>query len=165
MQQRYHTLQSTIVHFSWSSSVVFCHSPQKSHSHFTVGVALVRYTQFGTPRIEDRMNNLSMNQALGLWSELESAYYGKNRFGSDTAEIYTYRLMPYTPSAVVASLRLNQWQTEAYRTASQTLHNLLLHFQETHDRVRIEIDGKELGPWLKDAINTHRYHVRVVRDA
>lgn len=43
------------------------------------------------------MHNVSMIQALSVWSELEQAYYGDNGFGGDTAEIYAYRLARQTP--------------------------------------------------------------------
>jgi hypothetical protein len=39
------------------------------------------------------MKSLSIQQELLVWSELTAAYYGENKYGGDTAEIYAYRLM------------------------------------------------------------------------
>lgn len=115
------------------------------------------------------MNNLSMIQALDLWSELEAAFYRKNGFGGDTAEIYMYRLMGYAPAVahnppdiVERAGIVGDSAREAYDTANRSLHNLLVHFADKHE-VRIEVDGKELGPWLKTARLVHRVHVKVVR--
>lgn len=110
-----------------------------------------------------------MVQALGLWSELEAAYYGKNSYGGDTAEIYLYRLMPNDPSAEEAHRRKNepshtifgQARREQVTNANKALHSLLKHFARTRE-ARIEVNGKELGDWLKAADFDHRVHVKVV---
>ena len=36
-------------------------------------------------------------EMMHLWGELVECYHGVNGYGSDTAEIYAYRLMPYSP--------------------------------------------------------------------
>ncbi len=40
------------------------------------------------------LHRLSMAQVFSVWSDLESAYHGRNDFGGDVAEIYFYRLQP-----------------------------------------------------------------------
>ena len=50
------------------------------------------------------MKNLSMVQALEIWSDLESAYYGENSFGGDTAELYAYRFLPFSPRATMGKV-------------------------------------------------------------
>ncbi len=120
------------------------------------------------------MHNLSMAQALGVWSELEAAYYGKNGFGSDTAEIYAYRLMPRSPRLEAterASPGLNSYgaqkeRHEAYIAAAHSLRALILHFEETHVVsvvVRLsETDRVPAAAWLSDNYFDHRLHVTVV---
>jgi len=120
------------------------------------------------------MHNLSMVQALSLWSDLEAAYYGKNGFGGDTAQIYVYRAMQHEPfvarlaelgrsvhvhtdADIPLDVRLAR---EAYDTAHESLHALFVHFATTH-RARIEVEGRELGEWFKSARFDHRIHVKV----
>jgi hypothetical protein len=109
------------------------------------------------------MHNLSMAQALSIWT----AYHGKNAFGGDTAEIYIYKLMPYEPlvASVVGVLHESPTAREAsawaYDRANTSLHALLTHFSKTRD-ARVEVDGHELGEWLKGARFDHRVRVRVV---
>lgn len=117
------------------------------------------------------MHRLSIVQALSLWSDLEAALYGKNGYGGDTAEIYIYRLLPYVAGERHSTVSLEELirsgtiigngVRDDYANANASLHNLLVHFAATHD-VRIEVDGKELGPWLKTALYTHRVHVKVI---
>ena len=98
------------------------------------------------------MKNLSMAQALSIWSELEDARHGAHGFGSDTAEIYLYRLNGGR------HLHMDSDDIEASNTS---LYNLLDHFSKERD-VRIEVDGRALGEWVKTTGNRHRVHVRVV---
>lgn len=44
---------------------------------------------------------LEVNQLelMRLWAELNEAWHGINNYGGDTAEIYSYRLQPYSPMA------------------------------------------------------------------
>src|SRR5579872_550748 len=110
------------------------------------------------------MINLSMVQALNLWSDLEAAHYGENGFGGHTAEIYIYRCMPNEPSASAHRISepgtLGDASREAYGKATRSLYALLVHFQGTHD-AEIEINGRLLGPWFADLACTHRVHVTV----
>jgi hypothetical protein len=113
------------------------------------------------------MHSLSMTQALSIWSDLEAAYYGKNGFGGDTAEIYIYRAMPYDPSvariehASTVDIMDGDGAGSTYDRANESLHALFAHFSKTHE-ARIEVEGRELGEWLKTARYLHRIHVKVV---
>lgn len=99
------------------------------------------------------MHNLSMVQALWIWSELEDARHGTNGYGGDTAEIYLYRL----------GLRLlaTDPSPKDIETANTSLYNLLDHFSK-ENVVRVEVDGRALGEWVKTTGNKHRVHVRVI---
>lgn len=113
-----------------------------------------------------------MVQALSLWTDLMNAYHGKNSFGGDTAEIYMYRFTSSDPSAEAAVFRgdrnvdpssfMGQARIKQIEGANESLHNLLEHFAKTQE-ARVEIDGKELGAWVKTAGFAHRVHVKVVR--
>lgn len=113
------------------------------------------------------MVHISIAQALGVWSDLESAYYGKNKYGGDEAEIYTYRLMENRPSFANMQIDSKGLFGDDYRKAVDqaniALHDLLVLFLESKSETRIEIDGQEFGPWLRTARNPHRFHVKVIR--
>lgn len=112
------------------------------------------------------MHRLSMVQALGIWSDLEAAYYGKNSFGGDTAEIYMYRLMSSNPRAEAARQQKNptgivlEGLQEQIQDANKALHSILKHFAKERN-VGIMVNGKELGEWLRKADFDHRVHVKV----
>ena len=109
--------------------------------------------------------NLSVIQALGLWSDLEQAYHATNSYGGDEAELYLYRFMPYAPTANKIELVdepgiFGDIVREAYDAANQTLYNLLDHFSKKRKAI-ILVEGKPLGPWLVTARFVHRVHVKV----
>jgi hypothetical protein len=103
-----------------------------------------------------------MAQALSVWSELEAAYYGKNRFGGDTAEIYAYRLQPFSPTAVRGnsdSPLVRATQQEAATQAATSLLHLLEFFCETKD-CKATVD--EGDPRIVLTLPfVHRCHVRI----
>jgi hypothetical protein len=117
------------------------------------------------------MHQLSMIQALSLWTDLESAYHNKNSYGGDTAEIYMYRFMSRCPSAESARSRretpsiltgiIAESLQDQVRDANEAMCSLLQHFAKTRE-VHIEVNGKKLGDWLKTADFDHRVHVKVV---
>lgn len=113
------------------------------------------------------MLNITLMQALSLWSALEEARHGTSSFGGDTCEIYMYTVMPFTPAlgqknstSIESPGFVGDSLREAYDQANTTLFEMLDLFAKTH-RVKIEVDGKALGPWLKTARNQHRVHVHV----
>lgn len=116
------------------------------------------------------MHNISMTEALSIWSDLEQAYFKKNGYGGDTAEIYMYRFGYYP--IVSAYLRHphapddapSPWIMEDIKKMNTSLFALLSHFAEHRD-AEIEVDDENqmrpLGEWVKESNNTHRVHVRV----
>lgn len=108
------------------------------------------------------MNNISMNQALGIWDELWQAYYNDNGYGGDTAEIYAYRLMPNIPTLNLKIESLKVETSEAYKIAQSSLYNLLEKFGHENDCI-IKVNGKTLRQWLKTEFFTHRCHVQIIR--
>lgn len=111
------------------------------------------------------MKQISMAQALGIWSDLCAAYHGKG-WGGDTAEVYLYRLMPNDPSANLARAQgpkggMSDAALHAQvRHANESLYELLDYFAEERN-CRIEINGRDLGRWLMQAAFDHRVHVKV----
>lgn len=113
------------------------------------------------------MLNLSMAQALSVWSDLLEAEFGRNRFGGDTAEIYAYRLQPCSPSAEQPVGVLGQ---EACRDqgliASRNLYEILSHFRDVRE-VEVFVgcgrtdDGRPLGDWMLGEVFQHRTQIRV----
>ena len=110
------------------------------------------------------MNNVSMNQALSIWSELWQAYYGNNGYGGDTAEIYAYRLMPYSPSFNMTGETFQESNDELRINAVNSLVALCNQFAKENDCV-IEIDKCQLDKWVGMIGREfdHRCHVKVVR--
>lgn len=104
------------------------------------------------------MHNISMVQALDIWSELWQAYFGKNGFGGNTAEIYAYTLMPDSPSRNNSQRR----QVTDGLIAASSLYSLLELFK-SRAQCKIEIDGKEMGLWFKTQPLLHRCHVKIIR--
>jgi hypothetical protein len=129
------------------------------------------------------MHNLSMVQALALWSELESAFHGDNSYSGDTAEIYAYRLMPHDPLGLSYIDRsrnavgreifeglAGESARDLLRNAAQSLRALILHFEATHSRTRVLVNAGDAGmipaaEWLATNFFTHRIHVQVVQEA
>lgn len=67
------------------------------------------------------MINLSMTQALDLWTELMGCFYGVNRgYGEDIAEIYAFRVLGSDP--------MKKLSEEEERRVAASLSNLLRHF-------------------------------------
>lgn len=106
------------------------------------------------------MINVTLSQALDLWTQLEEARHGASAFGGHTCEIYLYTLMRFSPSLMREHDTskpgyVGENIREAYEEANTTLHDLLALFAKKNN-VRVRVDGKELGPWLKTARNTNR---------
>ena len=99
-----------------------------------------------------------MRQALDVWGDLWQAYYGKHGYGSDTAEIYAYRLMSYLPS-----LENDPNRVSAIR-AQNSLYHLVKKFAGEND-CEITIDSKTPEDWLEQDIFDHRCHVKIIHKA
>jgi hypothetical protein len=110
------------------------------------------------------MENISMTQALGVWSELEQAYYGDNGYGGDTAEIYAYRIQSYSPSALIPleSGFGAKAREEQANQAGKSLYKLIKKFCELRE-CSIEVESADPEILLRDGL-FHRCHVRVLRN-
>lgn len=107
------------------------------------------------------MIHLSQFQLIRLWSELEQAYYGDNKYGGNTAEIYAYTVMEYSPALCMARGTFESHKQEAYRQAAETLFDVLQLFRDQRD-CSILVDGQPFTDWIgDDPIFDHRVHVKV----
>lgn len=109
------------------------------------------------------MLTCSILESFKIWEELVTAYHSLNGFGGDTAEIYSYRLEPYTPSA--HSTHNEAKIREVSIQAAKSLKDILEEFQQTHE-CDIFVDEIKLSKWSKaiEENMRHRYHVRIERD-
>jgi hypothetical protein len=104
------------------------------------------------------MTNISIQQLITLWVELEDAYNGVNGFGSSTAEIYAYTLQPRCPGYEQGSQ--SEFCVELELDASKSLYEVLMLFKSKRDCV-IFIEDRKLGKWLLKERFQHRLHIRV----
>jgi hypothetical protein len=111
------------------------------------------------------MHTISLERALDIWSELETAYHNTNGYGGNEAEIYIYKVMPSTPMADKISCIddpgiCGDMVREAYNKANKALFSILNHFSEKRNAI-ITVEGRTLGEWLINTRYTHRVHVHV----
>ena len=108
------------------------------------------------------MTNISIRQALSVWSELEQAMRGEHGFGGHTAEVYGYRLSPCSPLLGVDSRLGREADREAAARAKDSLVGLLDCFREVHADASIVVDDLPLEQWrLEGDKLTHRCHVTI----
>ena len=104
--------------------------------------------------------DISLIQAVDLWTDLMEARSGDHAYGGDVAEIYVYRAMPFNPM-VTGGDRSGPAATAAYAAAGRALHSLLRLFEtRTHSTVTME-DGSDVDALLGPIPETHRIHLRV----
>lgn len=110
------------------------------------------------------LEHISMRQALNVWSELEQAYYGDNKYGSDTAEVYAYRLLPNMPVEhwEHQSPPMREYSREQYILARSALAALCAIFAEDRE-CRVLIDGQHPDFWDDGTPFDHRAHVQVIK--
>lgn len=105
-----------------------------------------------------------------LWGELVEAYHGKNGFGGDTAELYSYRFQRMNPQLHAAKIddedRRDEIEWEHYFAAGRALLSLLQQFCMDH-QCSTTIDGIEAEEWAESiACDNHRFdhraHVKIV---
>lgn len=109
--------------------------------------------------------DISIRQACGIWGELMNCYYGRNGFGTHTAEIYAYRLMPFDPRL----LTKKEKDLQDILRAAKALVDLMDMFCEEYDtEFKVEVSGNDLKDrhlWLiqHGAGFDHRVHVTCTR--
>ncbi|MBK7823226.1 MAG: hypothetical protein IPJ61_19770 [Tessaracoccus sp.] len=103
-----------------------------------------------------RINTLDL---LMIWGDLVAAYYGRNGYGTDTAEIYAFRCAD--PGAAVRMRSdATQLADEGALAAAQGLHAVLGLFIQQY-RAKVKVDGKLYGDWVAARPLTHRTEVQV----
>lgn len=107
-----------------------------------------------------KVHNISMTQALEVWSELWRAYYGNNDYGGHTAEIYAYTLSPGSPIICSIPGTFDAQKEALGLQAAESLHALLEQFASEAD-CGIEVNGKAFGSWVTEEPFLHRVHVAV----
>lgn len=109
------------------------------------------------------LHTITMEQALGVWSDLEQAYYEDSSYNGRTAEIYVHLFLSGAPRPVERLEdpgMFGDMVREAYDNANVAMHDLFLLFVQRRN-AQIEVEGRELGEWLKKARFCHRVHVKV----
>lgn len=111
----------------------------------------------------DPVMALSLKEMLGLWGEMVECFHGVHGYGGDTAEIYAYRLQPYSPMA--HTHRDEVASRQCANTAAGALVGLCLAFEGDYD-CRITIDNMSLNHWLAESQTggvpfNHRAYVKV----
>ncbi len=111
--------------------------------------------------------SMSVPQVLDLWSELEQAYHGTNRYRQNAAEIWAHNLMPNSPTyherfASVAQSDAFKSEIETVESSAMSaLYELLTRFARNRN-ADILINGRPLGKWLKKQRRMVRWEVQVV---
>ena len=123
---------------------------------------------------------ISIEQALGIYDELFKAYIGENGYGGNTAEIYTYRLLPDSPiyTQTWASIKPGDFSWEETLSLEKKAAQALLDIIDIfilHNNCTVTVEDPEVavsdtfissGTWLENVLKdkyrfAHRIHVRV----
>ncbi len=100
---------------------------------------------------------VSQLELMKLWAELNEAWHGINGFGGDTAEIYSYRLQPYSPMARTGNIQ----RGILCHNAAYALVNLVEIFCGEY-KCAATIDNVPPRKWQDEIdIFDHRAHVRI----
>ena len=112
------------------------------------------------------MINVSIQQLINLWVQLEDAYNDENGYGGTVAEIYAYTLQPRTPGYAPNSdnpfRNFDEKSKEIEFNASKSLYNILTLFKSKRKCV-IKIENKRLGKWLLKERFNHRLHIEIIK--
>ena len=101
----------------------------------------------------------SIDQWLSVWDDLTRAYFGKNGFGGNTAEIYAYRFFPYSPRE---SSVLTKEETDEQNQLAKEAFTLIVQRFMHQWNCEVSIDGLEWFAWfLKDTFD-YRCAVQVI---
>ncbi len=110
---------------------------------------------------------ISIEQALDIYDDLIAAKDGNHGFGGTVAEIYVFRLMPYSPiyNMHPEGKIYDEENRMLEKKAAEDFHTLCYIFSKKHN-VEISINDVELHDWI-NKIRTnelrfyHRVHVEV----
>lgn len=110
--------------------------------------------------LPDLPSGVSLDQLLGLWGELVSAYCGQNRYGGHRAQIYAYRLLRFDPK-ILHDYWAKQVRAEQAIEAKRSLVAIVRRFEREWE-CRCQLDGQWVDEWERTAVYDHRVHVEVV---
>lgn len=110
---------------------------------------------------------ISIEQAIDLYNDLIDAKNGVHGFGGTVAEIYVFKLMPYSPGYNM-NHQNNIFDSEnrmIEKKAAEDFHSICYIFSKKH-KVSINIDSVDMHEWIsKIRIDefkfSHRVHVEV----
>lgn len=110
------------------------------------------------------ITTIPLSELLNLWGELVEAYHGVHGYGSDTAEIYAYRLQAYSPMA--HDHKDEKALHDCAINAAEALAALCIAFEGAQD-CRVTIDNMAPNAWLAASrkggvLFNHRAYIRVV---
>jgi hypothetical protein len=117
------------------------------------------------PQFDNALMTVSMTEILGIWGDLVEAFHHVAIFG-ETAEIYAYRLMPYSPTA--HTHRNKRMADEIATQAAHALCALVEQFCRKYE-CEAEIDNMPLAQWRRahtyagGSCFDHRCYVRIIR--
>lgn len=114
------------------------------------------------------MMEQALLQFLGVWAELEAAYYGENSYGGNVAEIYAYRLLVLAP--------LDPTGENRGAVAAREMERLLQMFVSVHVDARfgVEVGYRKFEPFIPVDVSgrpgtlesfNHRIHLRITKAA
>lgn len=108
------------------------------------------------------MMEQAMLRFLSVWAELEAAYYGKNGYGGNVAEIYAYCLLVLAPGDPTGEERGD--------VAARELERMLQMFAHVHEDARfgVEVAHREFSPFFPLERQplpsfSHRIHIQITR--
>ncbi len=113
------------------------------------------------------MLSCSTLEAMKIYGDLVTCYFGKNHYGGRVAEIYSYRLEKYTPSVhqikdMIGNKRVAR---EVAAEAALSLAEIIIQFRDVFICAVI-VEDIPFYDWLKKIKNgeglMNRYHVEVV---
>jgi len=110
---------------------------------------------------------ISIEQAIDIYNDLIDAKNGTHGFGGNVAEIYVYKLMPYSPTYSMHP-EGKIWDDDnrmLEKKAAEDFHSLCYIFSKKHE-VSIFIDGIDMHKWISKVRSGeirfyHRVHVEV----
>jgi hypothetical protein len=105
--------------------------------------------------------NLTHNQLIEIYSDLVKAYYCENHYGTNTAEIYAYRMRIDNPGRLPGFVDFKSVKEQNIETA-KTLYEILLKFKEYFPST-IYIENRLLGKWIQNFEFEHRVHIKIIR--
>ncbi len=93
---------------------------------------------------------ISIEQALDVYDELVEAKNGTNGFGGNVAEIYVFRLMPYSPlySMHIEGNSFDEDNRMTEKKSAEDFHTLCLLFSKKHE-VALRVDNVDLQNWIE----------------